>query len=174
MEPDNCGTLVRTARISTTLSLRSGEAAVYVVHGEHRQRRDPGFGGGDPAVGRVAGDWLSRREAADILGVRPGTVGPWEANGLLRGVGIAMRETAEGHPEYSARDVCRVRGEMTVEVRAGVDGERAPAIEEALRAGLPSHLGGAARAAGPAKGRAQGLPERLRTTDGAGGSTGHL
>ncbi len=145
-----------------------------VVHGEHGQRRAPGFGGRDPEVGRVAGDWLSRRQAADILGVRPETVGAWEANGLLREMGIAMRETAEGHPEYSARDVRRARGEMTVEVRAWVDGERAPAIEEALRAGLPSQLGGAAPAAGPGKGRGRRSPERLRTTDGAGGSTGHL
>jgi len=131
----------------------SERAGGRVVHGELVLGRDPGFGGRYPEVGRVAGDWLSRRQAAEILGVRPETVSAWEANGLLREMGIATRETAEGHPEYSARDVRRARGETTVEVRAWVDGEREPAIEEALRAGLPSHLAGAAPAAGPVKGR---------------------
>ncbi len=107
-------------------------------------------------VGRVAGEWLSRREAADILGVRPETVGAWEANGLLEEMGIAMQESAEGHPLYSARDVNRVRGEMTVEVRTWVDGERAPALEEAIQKEVSSHLKGGAPAPGPKKGRRRG------------------
>ncbi len=101
----------------------------------------------------MAGDWLSRRQAADILGVRPETVGAWEANGLLQEMGIAMQESPEGHPGYSAVDVRRVRGEMTVEVRVWVDGERSAAMEEAMRAGLPAELGGGVPAAGPAKPR---------------------
>ena len=101
----------------------------------------------------MAEEWLSRRQAADILGVRPETISAWEANGLLQEMGIAMQETPEGHPGYSARDVRRVRGEMTVEVRVWVDGERSPAMEEAVRAGLPAQPGGGVPAAGPAKPR---------------------
>jgi hypothetical protein len=101
----------------------------------------------------VAGEWLSRGQAAHVLGVRPETVGAWEVNGLLREMGIATRETAEGHPEYSAQDVRRVRGEMTVEVRAWVDGEPAPAVEQAIRASLPPHFGGGAPTADPDKPR---------------------
>ena len=84
----------------------------------------------------MSGEWLSRRQAADILGVEPGTVGAWEANGLLQEMRIALRESPQGHPEYRATDVRRVRGEMTTEVRVWLDGERAPAMEEALRARL--------------------------------------
>lgn len=90
----------------------------------------------------MADEWLSRRQVADILGVRPETVGAWEANGVLREMRIATHETPDGHLTYRASDVRRVRGEMTVEVRVWVDGERAPAMEEAMRAKLPSHPGG--------------------------------
>ena len=103
----------------------------------------------------MADEWLSRRQAADILGVRPETVGAWEANGLLREMGIATHETPDGHPAYRASDVRRLRGEMTVEVRVWVDGERAPAMEEAVRAGLPSHDGGVP-AGGPRPGEVGG------------------
>ena len=101
----------------------------------------------------MAGDWLSRRQAADIFGVRPETIGAWEANGLLQEMGIAMQESLEGHPEYRAADVRRVRGEMTVEVRVWVDGERSAAMEETMRAGLPAKPSRGAPAAGPAKPR---------------------
>ncbi len=101
----------------------------------------------------MAEEWLSRRQAADILGVRPETVGAWEANGLLQEMGIAMQESPEGHPGYSAVDVRRVRGEMTVEVRVWVDGERSAAMEEAVRAGLPVQLSGVVSAEGQAKPR---------------------
>ena len=101
----------------------------------------------------MAEEWLSRRQAADLLGVRPETVSTWEANGLLQEMGIATQETPEGHPGYRARDVRRVRREMTVEVRVWVDGERSSAVEEALRAGLPAQLGTEVPAADPAKPR---------------------
>lgn len=90
----------------------------------------------------MSGEWLSRRQAADILGVEPGTVGAWEANGLLREMRIALRESPQGHPEYRAKDVRRARGEMTTDVRVWLDGERVPAMEEALRARLSSQPDG--------------------------------
>ena len=68
-------------------------------------------------------------------------------------MGIAMQESPEGHPEYRAADVGRVRGEMTVEVRVWVDGERSAAMEETMRAGLPAEPSGGVPAAGPAKPR---------------------
>ena len=95
----------------------------------------------------MSGEWLSRRQAADILGVEPKTLGAWETNGLLQEMQIAMRESPQGHPEYRAKDVRRVRGEMTMEVRVWLDGERVPAMEEALRASLSSQPDGKTAAA---------------------------
>jgi len=57
----------------------------------------------------VTGEWINPREAADILSVRPATVRAWDARGLLKGMGIGSRDAADGHHEYRAQDVRRVR-----------------------------------------------------------------
>ena len=70
----------------------------------------------------MVSEWISRRAAADILGVRPETMNAWESEGLLKEMGIAMRDTASGGREHRESDVRRVRSEITVEVHTWVEG----------------------------------------------------